>query len=131
MLANLTVREYMTPNPVVFSPETDIFAAIRQLLNHKITGAPVVDAKGKLVGVFSELDCMRVAVAASYHEDPPGTVQEQMTTDFLSIDGETSVVEAAELFANSKQRNLPVIHEGHLIGIISRVDILKVLLKAW
>jgi CBS domain-containing protein len=131
MLANLTVREHMTANPVVFSPDMDVFAAIRELLSHKITGAPVMDGKGKLVGLFSELDCMKVTLSAAYHEDMPGKIAEYMTRDFTAVDGETSIVEVAEQFTRSTQRHFPVLEEGHLIGVISRVDILKALLSIW
>lgn len=131
MLANLTVREYMTANPAVFSPETDVFAAIRELINRKITGAPVVDAKGKLVGVFSEVECMKVTLSAAYHEEMPGKIAEFMTTDFQAVDGETGIAEVADLFTKSNLRQFPVVEEGHLIGVISRVDILKALLKVW
>lgn len=131
MLANLTVREYMTANPVVFSPETDVFAAIRELISRKITGAPVVDAKGKLVGMFSELDCLHITLEAAYHEEMPGKISEFMTTDVQAVDGETGIAEVAELFTKSNLRQFPVVEEGHLIGVISRVDILKALLKVW
>lgn len=131
MLANLTVREYMTANPVVFSPDTDVFAAIRELIGRKITGAPVVDGKGKLIGIFSELDCMKITLAAAYHEEMPGKIAEFMTTDFHAVDGETSIAEVAEQFTQSNLRQFPVVEEGHLVGVISRVDILKALLQAW
>lgn len=131
MLANLTVREHMTANPRTFDPDMDVFGAIRELIGHKITGAPVVNDKGKLVGVFSELDCMKIAVSASYHEEMPGKVGACMTTDFNAVDGETSILEVAEVFAKSALRNLPVVEEGHLIGVISRVDVLKALVANW
>ncbi|BBL74120.1 CBS domain-containing protein [Methylomagnum ishizawai] len=131
MLANIGVREHMTANPLVFSPELDVFEAIRQLIDHKITGAPVVDAKGKLVGVFSELDCMKLAVEASYHEGMPGKVGDNMTTDFKAVGGDTSILEAAEIFAKSPLRNLPVVDGSHVVGILSRVDVLKAVIKIW
>lgn len=54
MLAILTVPEYMTVNPISFTPDTDVFAAIRQLLTQKITGAPVLDSRGKMLGFFQK-----------------------------------------------------------------------------
>ena len=130
MLANISVREHMTPNPLAVSPDLDVFEAVRQLISHKITGAPVVE-KGKLVGVFSELDCMKVVVEASYNEGMPGKVKDSMTTDFKAVSGETSILEAAEIFSKSTLRNLPVVEEGRLVGVISRVDVLKAVIKIW
>ena len=131
MLANLTVREYMTKNPLVFQPDTDVFAAIRTLIDYKITGAPVVDGSGKLIGLFSELDCMRVVTNASYHEEMPGKVGESMTTDFEPVNANTSIVELADQFTRSHLRQLPVVENGHVLGVISRVDILKALIANW
>ena len=131
MLANLTVSEYMTKNPQVFQPDTDVFAAIRTLIKYKITGAPVVDGSGKLIGLFSELNCMKVATNASYHEEMPGKVGEFMTTDFEPVNANTSIVELADQFSRSHLRQLPVVEHGHLLGVISRVDILKALIANW
>jgi CBS domain-containing protein len=130
MLANISVREYMTTKPLVFSPDLDVFEAIRQLISHKITGAPVVE-KGKLLGVFSEFDCMKATVEACYHEGMPGKIRDNMTTDFKPIGADTSILEAAEIFSKSPLRNLPVVDGGQLIGVISRVDILKAAMKIW
>lgn len=131
MLAKLTVRDYMTAHPVVFKPETDIFGAIRQLISHKITGAPVVDDQGRLLGLFSELDCMRVVASASYFEEMPGKVHDIMTSDIEVVTGNTSIVELAEIFARSNLRQLPVVENGQLVGVISRVDVLKALVANW
>lgn len=131
MLAKLTVRDYMTPKPLVFKPETDVFEAIRQLIAHKITGAPVVDEQGRLLGLFSELDCMRVVASASYFEDMPGKIQDIMTTAIESVGGNTSIVELADMFARSPLRQMPVVDEGRLVGVISRVDVLRALVANW
>lgn len=129
MLTNITVREYMTPSPVFFRPNTDVYEAIRKLLDHKITGAPVVDEHGKVVGAFSELDCLRITLTSTYHEDMGGKVSEQMTKDVTTIDADASICEAAEMFSKSMLRHFPVIEDGKLVGVISRVDILKALIS--
>ncbi|WP_045226025.1 CBS domain-containing protein [Methyloterricola oryzae] len=128
MLAKISVSEYMTPHPVVFKPDMDVYEAIRKLLEIKSTGAPVVDDHGKVVGAFSELDCLRMVVNSSYYEDMGGKVSEFMTNDVTVVDSEASIVEVAELFAKSTLRHFPVIDEGKLVGVISRVDVLKALI---
>lgn len=72
---------------------------------------------------------MKIAVSTSYFEELPGKVSEFMTTDLSAVDPETSILEVAELFSKSPLRQFPVIEEGHLIGIISRVDVLRALMK--
>lgn len=128
MLKNITVREYMSPNPVVFRPEMDVYEAIRKLLEIRTTGAPVVDAHGKLIGAFSELDCLRVVVTSAYHEDMGGKVSEFMTHDLTLMDANDSILDAAEKFSKSALRHFPVMEEGKLVGVISRVDVLKALI---
>jgi len=127
MLANITVREYMTPNPIVFRPNMDVYQAIRKLLEQKTTGAPVVDDHGKVIGAFSELECLHIVVTSAYHEDMGGKVSEYMTKDVTTVDADASIVEVAELFANSPLRHFPVMEDGKLVGVISRVDVLKAL----
>ena len=58
MLKSIKVRDYMTRNLVTFRPEMDLFTAINRLLEHRISGAPVVDGQGHLVGLLSEGDCL-------------------------------------------------------------------------
>ncbi len=129
MLAKITVGEYMTPEPIFFHPDTDVFEAIRKLLEHRITGAPVLDEHGKIVGAFSELDCLRITLSSTYYEGMAGKVSEFMTKDVTAIDPETSILEVADLFAKSTLRHFPVMEDGKLVGVISRVDVLKALIS--
>jgi CBS domain-containing protein len=131
MLAKLTAREYMTPNPMVLKPDTDVFEAIRQFIAKKITGMPVVDDAGRLLGLFSEQDCMKAVAAASYFEEAPGEVKDLMTTEFESVSPSLSIVELADLFSRSTLRQFPVVDQGRLVGMISRVDVLRALVKNW
>ncbi len=129
MLAKITVGEYMTADPVFFRPNTDVFEAIRKLLEHHITGAPVLDEHGKIVGAFTELDCMRITLNSTYYEGMGGKVSEYMTPDVTVIDADTSILEVAELFSKSNLRHFPVTEDSKLVGVISRVDVLKALIS--
>ena len=129
MLANIAVNQYMTSNPIVFRPEMEVYEAIQKLLDHKITGSPVVDALNKVIGAFSEVDCLKITTAAAYYEEMAGKVSEYMTADVTTVDVETSILEAADLFSRSPLRHFPVMKDGKLVGVISRVDILKALLS--
>jgi CBS domain-containing protein len=131
MLAKLTARDYMTHNPFVLKPDTDVFDAIRQFIDRKITGVPVIDEAGQLVGLFSEIDCMKAVAAASYFEEMPGKIGDLMTTEFQSVAPTISIVELAELFTRATLRQFPVVENGRLVGVISRVDVLRALVKNW
>lgn len=126
-LANLKsfrVADYMSRRLITLSPDVSVNEAIRVLLEHSISGAPVV-ADGELLGVFSESDCLKGAIQASYHETGIGSVAEYMTTSVQTIDANSSVMEAADIFLRDRRRRLPVLEQGKLVGQISRRDILR------
>jgi CBS domain-containing protein len=104
-----------------------VYEAIRKMMDNKITAALVMDEKGKLVGCLSEADCLRVAYNAAYHEDPGGTVGDYMSKDIPVIDPEISIPTVTEMFMKQPYRNFPIVEHGRVIGVISRVDILKAL----
>jgi CBS domain-containing protein len=121
----------MCKDLVTFTPEMDIHRAIKLLLKHRISGGPVVDAEGRLVGILSKKDCLKVAFSAAYHSEWGGPVAEYMTKDVETIDGATGIVEVAEMFLQRPYRRFPVMEDGRLVGQISRHDILKALEKLW
>ncbi|HEX4872616.1 MAG TPA: CBS domain-containing protein, partial [Nevskiaceae bacterium] len=64
-LDSVTVRDYMATRLVTFSPDMEVMAATHQLVKTGHSGAPVVDAEGRLVGMLSERDCLKVALIAA------------------------------------------------------------------
>jgi CBS domain-containing protein len=81
MLKSMHVAEYMSRRLVTFSPDMSVSEAIRVLLENQISGGPVVDETGRVVGVFSESDCLKGALEASYHGTEIGSVKEYMSVD--------------------------------------------------
>lgn len=130
-LKSATVGDYMAASLVAFTPDMEILHAIAKLLQHIISGAPVVDEHGNLVGILSEKDCLKVALHTSYYGEPGGTVSEFMTTDVKTVDASTSITEVAEIFLKTEYRRLPVVRANHLVGQISRRDVLKALQDLW
>lgn len=123
----LSVKDHMTKDLVTFTPETNILAAISTLLKHNISGAPVIDDTGWIVGILSEYDCLKPNLLSSYHNDPGTLVKDCMSEIITTIDANASLTEAAELFIKKGMRRLPVIENKKLIGQISRRDILRVI----
>ena len=126
-LKSCLVRDYMAGHLVTFKPETEIMDAIHELVKHRIAGAPVVDDKGDLVGMLSELDCMKVALNAGYYGDWGGPVSDYMTTAVESVDSEMNIVDLAQKFLDSGYRRFPVLRNNRLVGQISRRDALRAL----
>lgn len=131
MLKSVTVKDYMEANLVTFSPETEILRAIHALVENRISGAPVTDEHGNLVGVLSEQDCMKVALTAAYHEEWGGRVSEYMSHEVKTVEADMSVVDVAELFLKTPYRRYPVVQDNRLVGQISRRDVLKALEFLW
>ena len=120
------VADFMATNLFTLSPETDIRDAVDFLLEHKISGAPVVDAEGTLVGVISEKDCLRLlATGDDEHERASGTVASFMTREPATLPSSMDVYFAAGVFLTRPYRRFPVVDEGKLVGQISRRDILR------
>jgi CBS domain-containing protein len=127
MLAKITVADYMTKKIVTVTKDTDVINAIKSMLDHKITCAPVVDPNGKLIGMFSEKDGMQVFLESVYDQGMSGKVGEYMTKEIVSVDASSSIVDLAEKFQKSSVRSFPVFQDGKFVGIISRVDVLRAL----
>ncbi|MFA5678169.1 MAG: CBS domain-containing protein [Pseudomonas sp.] len=127
MFRSIKVRDYMDREAVTLTPDTHLFKAIDILLEHRISGAPVVDARGKLVGVLSESDCLQGILSGAYFEESCGTVASLMSSVVETIEADADILKAAEHFVARARRRLPVIEEGRLVGQISRRDILQAL----
>jgi CBS domain-containing protein len=124
-----SVREFMADTLVTFRPDMDVLDAIHQLVEHRIAGAPVVDDHGNLVGMLSELDCMKIALTAGYHGEWGGPVSDFMTRDTQTVEAEMSIIDLAQLFLDSPYRRFPVMKDNRLVGQISRRDVLRALLQ--
>lgn len=125
------IADYMARDLVTLAPDMEINRALHLLLDHRISGAPVVDASGALVGVLSKKDCLRAALNASYYQDWGDSVADYMSSDVHTLDAGLDIVTAAEAFLQSTYRRFPVMREGQLVGQISRADVLRALADQW
>ncbi len=123
----------MATSLITFSEATTIVEAIQYLNTHKISGAPVVDKDGALIGMLSEKDCLKVALQSSYYEDwVAGSVTDYMSTEIKTIQEMESIVDLAEMFSKTSLKRAPVLNDaGKLVGQISRSDVLRALEKLW
>ncbi|PCJ31760.1 MAG: CBS domain-containing protein [Gammaproteobacteria bacterium] len=128
MLASLKVKDYMSANKYKFTPDMDILRAIHQMIEARISGAPVIDQRGNMIGFLSEKDCMQVALNSAYQQDgAAGQVSEYMTKNVDTIDVETPIIDVAELFLKGSYKLFPVITDNRLVGTITRQNILRAL----
>lgn len=118
----------MKKSLVTLRPEMPIAEAIRILLKNRISGAPVLDESGKLVGICSELDCLRVLAAGEFYTDDhheDGRVSDYMSREFKTVGPHEDIYSLAHYFTTHAVRRLPVLQNGELVGQLSRRDVLR------
>ncbi len=144
-----TVADVMSHDPIVVRSETSLNEAIKILAERRISGLPVVDDKGKLVGIISETDLMWQETGVTppayimfldsviYLQNPATyerdlhkalgqTVGEVMSKDPITISPEKTLAQAARVMHDKKVHRLPVLDEsGQVIGILTRGDIVR------
>jgi CBS domain-containing protein len=110
------VSEVMTRDVLTVRPTDPVEAAVNLIVDHRITGVPVVDDEGRCVGIVSESDVL---------SRRGRTVGEIMTTEVIAVEEDTSLAEAAETLLTRRIRRLPVTRNGRLVGILTRMDLLR------
>ncbi|MBG6093586.1 CBS domain-containing protein [Actinomadura viridis] len=143
-----TVRQVMTSEVVSVRPGTPFRQVVSTLAEHRISGVPVVDDDGGVVGVVTEADLLRkeeeaavgagarrrtilpgLARATRFRGDA-GTAGEVMTAPAVTTTPDATIVEAGRTLSEHGFKRLPVVDpEGRLVGVVSRADLLRVFLK--
>jgi nucleotide-binding universal stress UspA family protein len=143
VVGQAAVRELMTRDLTTVGADEALIVAIRKLLRRRVSGAPVVDADGTLVGVLSEMDLLdwQTKLAKTLIEEEAlepseyarrlaaETVRAVMAHPATTIPETASVLEAIELFRDRGLGRLPVVSEGKLVGIVTRSDVLWEMLR--
>lgn len=140
----LKVKDLMTKKVVTVSPDITVKDAANMLFEKEISGLPVVDKKGKLVGMITEKDIIRMALPTYFGEvqslsflPPPESFEKRlaqadkvlvsdiMRKEVVTTNEEENILEIARLMVVKQARRIPVLKEGKLVGIITRGDIVK------
>ena len=118
----MKARDIMTPGVISISEDSTIEDAARLLARHRISGLPVVNAAGALVGLVTEYDL----IAKEGH-----TVADIMSRGVISVSPDTDVEEVSHLLANRRIRRVPVIEGDRMVGIVSRSDLVRQIAMRW
>ena len=141
----MLAKDVMTTKVISVTPDDTILRAIRLMLQNKISGLPVVDASGELVGIVTEGDFLRRSETATEHRPPrwieflmgsgPLAVEyvhanarkvgEVMTTEVRSVAEDLSLADIVDLMEKYHVRRVPVLRGKTLVGIISRSNIVR------
>ncbi len=129
--APILVSDYMTKKLVTFTSEQSILEVMEQFTKYNISGGPVLDSNGFLVGIISEADCMKQISESRYFNQPilDKSVANFMTKNVDTIPHDMSIFDVAGIFHKNNRRRLPVMKDGLLVGQISRKDIVVAALK--
>ena len=127
-LKTASVKDYMARDLITFSPDMQIGAVIETLLKHKISGAPVLNDRGEIVGVIDDKDCINTLIDSAYYNQPVsrGKVENYMTNVFKRVNISADIADVANMFIRSNFKRLLVVDDdGRLQGSISRRDVLR------
>ena len=120
-----TIREIMTSTPITVRPDSSVKTALELLIEHDISGLPVVDANGRIVGVLSEKDLLKL-----FSEPSARTVGSVMTRVPMTINVDEPLVEVVDcLMAYGFRRVLIEEQQGKLVGVVSRADLMPAILS--
>ena len=144
----MKVEEIMTKDVITVSPKTPIHEAAGLMIDHGVSGLPVVDDAGSVVGIVSEGDLIlrekprerapwwrlffgdAERLAREYQKAHGMTVGEVMTRSLIAVSPDFPIESAALILDQHRIRRVPVVADGQLLGILSRGDLIKALAKA-
>jgi CBS domain-containing protein len=121
----------MRRNPLTIKQDANLVEAIEIIFEYKLTGLTVTDDSGQVVGILSELDCIKAVLAAVYNDGDPehSLVREVMCSEVVTCQPGDSIVEVAQAMLESRQRRRPVIEAGRLVGQVSSSNVLWALME--
>ena len=132
----MKAKDVMTAKIVTVSPDHSVRHAARIMLDHRISGMPVVDDNGRLVGIVSEGDFLRrselgasafpAGEARGYVKGHSWKVADLMTSDVIVADEETPIARIVALMQEHGIKRIPVMRGQRLVGVVSRADLLRV-----
>ncbi|MBS1962860.1 MAG: CBS domain-containing protein [Bdellovibrionales bacterium] len=127
MSSETTAKEIMTRDLIRATEDMTIEEALKVLINHRITGLPVVDKKGKMKGVISEYDILSQISGSKKKNARIFQDKISYSKKIDAINEDTPLSKIVSEFIDTKYRRLPVIdRKGNLVGIITRRDLMKV-----
>ena len=112
----MKVKHIMTRDVIAGRPELSVEEARELMCRHHISGLPVIDAEGNVVGVFSQTDALT---------KEGRRVSDLITSPAVTVDEEAGIKEVAALMAARDINRVPALREGRLTGIISRADVVR------
>lgn len=124
----IPITSVMTNNVITVQENTPIYDALILFTEHKISGMPVVDAQNRVVGILSEKDVLVILLNNNALDSR--VVSHYMSRNITCFTEDANAFEICEFFIKSNFRRVPIVREGVLVGIVSRRDIIPLILEA-
>jgi len=145
----MRANDIMTPDVISADPDATVLQAARYMLQHHISGLPVIDKTGKLVGVLSEGDFLRRRetrtdhmrsrwleflmgpgkMAAEYTHTHGSKVSEVMTRDVYTVSDDASIEDIVRLMERRRIKRVPVMHGNKVVGIVTRSNLMHAMVS--
>jgi CBS domain-containing protein len=134
----MKASDIMSSPAVTATADMSAREAVALLAEHRITSMPVVDDNGDVIGMVSEVDLLRSRVPHDprshllpQHDraDPPRTVREVMSDAVVCLSENADAADLAQVLVDNRIRAVPILRGGALVGIVSRRDVLRTLLR--
>ncbi len=123
----LEAKEVMTNHVICVGKDTPIFEAIKLMANNNVTGIPVVEDNMTLIGILSEQDVLRLF--HTFDDEKDRTVRDFMTQPAIHFEENERLLDVCYCLRDNSIRRVPVTSDGKVVGVISRSDIIKCILK--
>jgi len=120
--------DIMTTNVITAKKNMVLTDVIALLLRWHISAMPVVDDEDRIVGIVSEIDLVNLTFDGNAGDT---TVEEVMVTDIVSFSPDTELADLVQSFSKRHLRRVPIIDKGKVVGIVSRRDILREMLRRY
>lgn len=124
----IPIKTIMTVNVIAAGPKMPIYEAMNLLAKYAISGLPVVDSDNKLIGILTEKDVLKILINSNIGSKDK--VEDFMTRNVVSFTEDTDAITVCEYFIKNPIRRVPIVHDGKLIGIVSRRDIILLILES-
>lgn len=119
-MQSVNLRNYMLPHPATVHRDAPLPEAMGIIIENRVSGLCVIDDNGNLVGILSELDCLRAILGAVYNKSRVGRVSDYMASDNLVVaHPDEDIVDVAQDMLMNNKRRRPVVEDGKLIGQIT------------
>ncbi len=118
----------MTKDVITVNPQMLIYEALDLLKKHAVSGLPVVDTQDHIVGILSEKDVLELLLNQSVAVKD--TVENYMTREVISFSEDDNAIDICKFFIRSHIRRVPIVSGEKLVGVVSRRDIVLLILEA-